>query len=184
MATQEGEVKMDLPVELRPLVDRAIVATRELIEKGGELPGTAFIDVNMADTTREFVVIPMSTVARAMPQAGAAQSKDVWAQMVNYTSRATEARFVLTVSEVWYLDENTAKDHDAIVKQYGSLQDAPMALEGVHIVIETHAGMWMGIAPLTKAPDGRKSFGEVKMGMMNASGRLVGLLGSKPPARH
>jgi hypothetical protein len=175
----------DLPGHLQPMVDRAIAATRELIEKGGELPGVAFIDTNMAEDKPEFVVIPMETVHRAMPGVSGGDSKDMWAKMVNMASRATEARFVMTVSEVWYLAAEHAKDNDAIVKRYGSIARAPMAIEGVHLIVETHAGLWMALVPITKAPNGKRSFGEIKLTLTpGMSGRLVGLLGSAPKPKN
>jgi hypothetical protein len=177
----------EIPEHLRPLVDRAISAARELIEKGGELPGVAFIDTNMDTDPGKpgFVVIPMSMVGAALPVGmTGGDVKDAWAKMVQFAARATEARFVMVVSEVWYVDDPAhAANHDAILKQYGSLQNAPMSIEGITFVVETHAGNWMGLAPLTKT-GGKKSFGEVKLGLANATGRLFGLLGAPKGSKH
>jgi hypothetical protein len=167
-----------LPEHLRPLIDRAERAARELIRNGGEISGMAFIDTNTEDPKQPgFVVIPMAEVPGIKDHPG--RGKDLWRVWVQTIADFTDARFVMVVSEVWYLAQESAKHHDAILKEYGSLQNAPMSIEGIHIAVETHDGHWMALAPITKGPDGRKTFDALNYGMSNMSGRLVGLLGTK-----
>lgn len=169
---------VEVPANLRPLIDGAINVARQQIESGGEIPGLAFIDTDKEKTGREaMVVIPM--VAFADASEDGSRGKDAWARAVRTIGSYAGARFIMVVTECWYLGSDHINDFDAIIAEHGTLSKAPQAIEGVHVQLETHQAHWAGMAAITKTAEGKRTFGEIKLALINGSGRLFGLLTPK-----
>lgn len=173
-----------IPAEWQPLIDSAVTWARRLLERGEELCGTAFIDapeMQPPSSVPGLIIIPMSEML----------SKDAWARAVRTVSSFAEARFVMVASEVW-LHETGSKGEahraelNRLLDQHGEVRLIPGRREAMLVQIETHDGMWQGIAdvvPLAVAlKAGCKTFGALELTMpKHNEGRLVGLLGSKRP---
>lgn len=165
----------EVPAGYRQLIDRAIDTTRKQLETGKAVPGLAFIDAR-ADDKLGMVIIPMA----------AAPSKDAWAKMVRFVSEIAEARFVLLVSEIWMIEGRTKAEMDERREQYKEVRLMPGNREGLLVQLETHDGMWQGLADVTPlavaAKPGCKTFGTVEFDKpRHYEGRFASLLGSKRP---
>jgi hypothetical protein len=162
-----------LPADLRPMIDAVIRTAKAKLEAGDEIPGVAFVDTMRSD--ERFVALPMS----GFP------TKDLWAGAVRFVSSQSDARFVIVMSEVWTASVERGDTATIARLNREGVASQPGRQEMMLVQIETHEGLWCGLAPLKPfmGPGLRpgKTFDPPDLeAPLHGEGRLGGLLGRRP----
>jgi len=157
-----------MPEAYRAIVDRLIVAARQILERGESLVPFAFVG-NL--TTKETQPVMLGT--------GRVEQKDESAHLIRHLAHRLDADFVFVIMDAWSLPPEKIRRYQEIIERYGSIGASPYRIDVVSLTLETRHGLWAAQVPVK--PKGvskkKRTFGAPTFQhFTEAGGRFVDLL--------
>jgi hypothetical protein len=155
---------------LLKLVEFIVERSRIYLEDGLPIPPCAFL--GRSDSV-DVTCIDMET--------GNVQEKNESAFAIKSVAKMKNADYILTLAETWTLQPDKFGMKDEIIKQFGSIDASPHAVNTITMVLETINSDWFASIPILQKDDTTKTrtFGIPVFEEMRAEGRWSNLLPGK-----